>query len=66
VGGLAHRGACYVRDYGSVSKSAVPRMWLPPPRIVSRVGGAWGLVESCLCWEPVMGGFCARPSPGSC
>jgi hypothetical protein len=66
VGGLAHRSACDVRDHGSVSKPAVHRVWLPPPRIVSRMDAAWGLAGSILCWEPVTGSFYTWPSPSSC
>jgi hypothetical protein len=65
VGCLAHRSTCHVRDYGSASKPAVHRIWFPPPRIVSCVGGAWGLAGSSLCWEPVTSRFCPRSGPGS-
>jgi hypothetical protein len=65
VGRLALRGARHVRDYGSASEPAVHRVWLSPPRIVSCVDGAWGLVGSSLRWDPVTGRFCARSGPGS-
>ncbi len=66
VGGMAHRSARYVRDCGGVNKPAVHRVWLPPPRVVSRVDSTWGLAGSSLCWEPDTGDFYAQPGPGSC
>jgi hypothetical protein len=57
VDSLAHRSARDVLDHGCVSKPAVHRVWLPSPRIVSRVDAAWGLAGDILCWEPVTRGF---------
>jgi hypothetical protein len=66
MGSLAHRSTGHVRDCRSVGKPAVHRIWLPPPRVVSRVDSAWGLVESSLCLGSDTGDFYAQPGPVSC